>query len=166
MEGFRIVSDTRERMPWKFIRRKPVLDIVERALETGDYSIEGLEDILSIERKRNTAEIAANLQEDRFYRELSRLAAMPHAYVVCEFTLADVMSFPRNSGIPPSKWRRLRMKPPNLLRLLVSAMTTYGVPFVLAGTHGREVALSIMKRVHEQRPEGPGTAGPCLAGAG
>lgn len=57
---FSVVRDTREQHPWGFteiftgsgLRRKPVLiRIVEKALSAGDYSIEGFEDKVAIERK-------------------------------------------------------------------------------------------------------------------
>ena len=43
------------------VRAKKYSDVIERKLETGDYSIEGMEDRICIERKASPSEIAINV---------------------------------------------------------------------------------------------------------
>ena len=126
-----------------------------RTLPTADYTLVGYEDLFVIERKRSTAEIATNLFEDRFERELVRMEAIPHAFLVCEFTLQDVLDFPRGSGIPREKWGDLRTSGPLLLKKLNEILVVHHIPIIYAGTHGWATATSLFKRVleHVQRPD-------------
>ena len=57
MDQLKIIIDTREQKPWEF----PGHTTAVQKLDTGDYSVEGLEDILCIERKQNTSEFAKNI---------------------------------------------------------------------------------------------------------
>ena len=45
----------------------------KKKLNTGDYSIEGMESIFTIERKMSVSEIANNITENRFKDVLDRL---------------------------------------------------------------------------------------------
>lgn len=47
-EDFTIIVDTREQQPWTFEEYV----VANKKLDTGDYSIEGLQDFFAIERKR------------------------------------------------------------------------------------------------------------------
>lgn len=95
---FRVVIDTREQAPFTFQglrtdakdgRRQLVVETVPSMLATGDYSIEGMEGLISIERK-SVADFYGTILagRDRFERELARLqemaAAGGYAEVVCE----------------------------------------------------------------------------------
>lgn len=133
-----------------------------KGLPTGDYSLEGFEKVVSIERKRNTGEFAMNASQDRFERELARLQEFPVRFVVLEFTLDDIWNFPANSGIPRSKWRFLRTTPDFLLKRLVELSSTYEVPFVPCGRLGREFALSVFKRVAAGELPAPSSPPPSL----
>ena len=66
-----VVIDTREQTPLPFTR----LETVRGTLPTGDYSVAGLEDLISIERKSiaDLTSCCVNAQRDRFERELLRL---------------------------------------------------------------------------------------------
>lgn len=155
MNKFTIVVDSREQKPFSFRRTAACEGVEVRALPTGDYSIAGLEDILTVERKASTGELAGNVQDERFERELARLRDFEHAWVVCQFTLADVLAFPAGSGIPRSRWRTMRMRGPYLLRRVSQLMVEYGVPFLFCGEQAQEMALSLMKRVWEAHGQGP-----------
>src|SRR6185312_8933976 len=102
---YEVIRDTREQLGWTFAKHSPCLGTVSGTLKTGDYTLKGLEETFVIERKRNTAEVAANVAQDRFWRELERLESFALPFIVCEFSLADVLSFPENSGIPEFKWK-------------------------------------------------------------
>ncbi len=65
-----VVVDTREQTPYLFPRCR----ISIRKLDAGDYSLEGYEDVLSIERKSASDFYGSITQgRDRFKRELERL---------------------------------------------------------------------------------------------
>ena len=66
---YTIIIDTREQQPWAFKHHS----VANRKLDTGDYSMEGFEDIFTIERKKSISEIANNIVESRFSNALERL---------------------------------------------------------------------------------------------
>ena len=98
--NFTIIVDTREQKPWQFNEYATAV----RKLDTGDYSVEGLENILCIERKRSVSEIANNITESRFKDVLSRMSKYRFPFILLEFDLQDVLNFPVGSEIPKSVW--------------------------------------------------------------
>lgn len=54
-----ILVDTREQTPWEFSH----YSTAKQKLDTGDYTVSGLEDKLAIERKKSVGEIANNITE-------------------------------------------------------------------------------------------------------
>ncbi len=87
MSDFRIVIDTREQEPWGF-----TCVTLRRALPAGDYSVDGLEDIVAVERK-SLADFTRTVVHEfpRFASELHQLAKLPHACVVVEADLDGVL---------------------------------------------------------------------------
>lgn len=147
-----LIVDTREKLPW-FIpsSNEPWVDgIVSKKLDYGDYAIEGMENLCSIDRKRNPAELSANLFSKRFERELQRMENCKRPVILCEFRLSVLERFPRDSGIPKKKWRFLRVGPKNLFGKLSSLKEDY--PYVIwlfAGSTyvAKDIARSILKEV-------------------
>ena len=85
---FKVIVDSREQYAWDFTFYDKCDGIISTKLDTGDYSIEGLETVLTIERKRTTAEIAMNVGKDRkrFNAELERMSKFKYKYLICEFS--------------------------------------------------------------------------------
>lgn len=104
-----ILQDTREKMPWDFSFYG--IETKKQKLDTGDYTVEGLEHLLCFERKRNTGEISTNLgyKWKQFSSEFDRMALFKYKYIICEFPFSDLIIFPENSGIPKKFWNGLRM---------------------------------------------------------
>lgn len=145
-----VIRDTREKLGWQFDKSAHCLGTEVRTLETGDYTLDGYEKVFIIERKRSTGELAANLFQARFERELDRLDRFPHAYLVLEFEMADILSFPRNSGIPRSRWKSLKVTSGVLLKRLHEVQIAHpGLRILFVGKHGREALSSLFKRVME-----------------
>lgn len=129
MGKYKIIVDTREQMPWEFDFYEQCDGIIKKGLYTGDYTIEGMEDILVIERKKTTAEIAINIGVDRirFEDELKRMADVRYAHIICEFSIQDVLDFPKRSTIPKEKWKELRINGKYILKTLYGYQDKYGV---------------------------------------
>jgi len=145
-----VVIDTREKAPLVLENDNYTNFIVyNEALKTGDYSIKGLESAFVIERKASTSEIAGNIFEDRFDDELHRMAAFPYKFILCEFTLRDVLNFPINSGIPKYKWKGLKITGNFLLKKLVELEVNYGVPIIYAGDHATDMAIALIKKINK-----------------
>lgn len=120
-----------------------------RHLPTADYTLEGYEHLLLIEKKESAKEIAGNVFDPAFDRELQRLELIPHAFVVCSFTIQEVYDYPRNSGLPPFLWRKLRVRGPTIMRCLEEFWLKYKTKWIFAGNKGQEVATGIFKRMME-----------------
>ena len=149
-----VLRDTREQRGWDFPEKHPCLGTEEATLKTGDYTLKGYESIFVVERKFSTGEIAQNIVQNRFERELERLEEFRFPFLVCEFTLADIISFPVNSGIPKSKWQSLRITPQFLMKRLNEFQIRYRTRIIFAGIHGREFVSSLLKRITENvRPD-------------
>lgn len=95
---FVIVIDSREQKPYKF----PGIATVIKGLTTGDYSVLGLEESITIERKsKKDAYSTIGNGRDRFTRELERLATYDYAAIVVETTMQNFLVPPAYSSLHP-----------------------------------------------------------------
>ena len=87
MIQFRVVIDSREQLPFGF-----VCPTVCRALDAGDYSVDGIEDQVAVERK-SLSDFAKTIVHDRerFERELAKLERYEAACIVVEADLDRVL---------------------------------------------------------------------------
>jgi hypothetical protein len=148
---YRVLRDSREQLGWLFPESEACSGTEVVTLETGDYTLAGHEHRFAIERKGSMGEFSANLWQPRFENELTRLDQFDHAYLLLEFTMEEIISFPQGSGIPQHKWRFLRPTPQALLKRfheMCLAHPKLNVLFV--GHRGREVASSLFKRITER----------------
>lgn len=108
--GFTVLVDSREQAPWRFTAiagrdGAPLIVPVQMdvTLRTGDYSIDGLQDRLAIERK-SVGDFRSSITADRerFEREMERMAEMRYAAVVIEGDLAEIMDVPGGSLFSPT----------------------------------------------------------------
>ncbi|MEA3364861.1 MAG: ERCC4 domain-containing protein [Candidatus Hydrogenedentes bacterium] len=85
-----VVVDTREQEPYVFDPR--CVAVTRRALPAGDYSIEGREDSVAVERKTLEDFVSTVIRSrKRFTRELQRLAGYEAACIVVEADLSDIL---------------------------------------------------------------------------
>lgn len=150
-EKFTIIQDTREQTPFNFRPSTYVEGVKLLKLDTGDYTILGLEQTFVLERKKSVSEVATNVTDPRFLRELDRLAHFPLPFLICEFNLEDVLMYPVGSGIPKSRWRYLKTTGAFILNRLTAYQFDYGLRVMFAGSHGQTQALEIMKKVWRDR---------------
>ena len=152
MNKFTVLRDTKEKVDyWDFGKSNFCLGTESVSLETGDYQIKELpSNILTIDRKRTTSEISQNIFEDRFERELERMEKFKHAFIITQFDLCDIMSFPSNSGIPKFKWGKLRVTADLILRRICEMEINHNVKFVFAGLHAKRYCESLFKRIFER----------------
>ncbi len=87
--GFSIVVDTREKDPWSF---GAGVAVARRTLCAGDYSLDGLEQQVAIERKsRDDLVRTLIFDRDRFAAELAKLASYRFRAVVVESAFEPIM---------------------------------------------------------------------------
>ena len=149
-----IIQDTRERLPFDLSFYG--FDVIRKKLDVGDYSIEGYEHIVSIDRKKSISELACNLFEDypRFKRELIRSQNIQNFYIVCEFPLEFLLIYPHGSGIPRRKWPFLRATPTKLFDRVALIYRNYGTKFVFCQNRqeAEEITAQILQMIIDNKP--------------
>lgn len=147
INDFTIIVDTREQTPWEFEHYATA----SQKLDTGDYSIQGLEHLFAIERKKSVSEIANNVTEPRFKDVLERLQKFQHKFILLEFTLNNVLDYPVGSTVPKRMWNTIKISSKYILKYLTEINIKYGIHTIYCGNreNAEEVALCIMKRMVE-----------------
>jgi ERCC4-type nuclease len=149
---FAILIDSREQKPLDFDGYNTEI----QKLETGDYTIKGLENVLFIERKGSLAEMYRNCTQKRFWAELDRTASFKYKFLVLECAFEDIAAIPYSLGLPKSQWSQLKLKPQYIVKCVGDIQVKYGIHVIFAGNRetATEIILNIMKRVseNEDRP--------------
>ena len=147
-----IIVDTREKKPYE-IRSKYIGESISQKLDTGDYSVVGLEDYVTIDRKMSVNELATNITTDRFARELQRMTEIEHSFLLLEFSVDDVIQYPYTSNVPKRLWSKIRVKGAYLLKKIMEIPTKYGVHLLFAGDRDNAeiLAAHILKNAYEQK---------------
>lgn len=160
MSDFTIVEDTRERKPWSFSFFGA--DQVRRKVDTGDYTIVGHENEITIDRKRNVDELYMNLFKEypRFKREMERMQGM-EAYIVCEFPYSHILTFPNTMPLiwcPQEKKKvpmKLRFASSDVIDRVDTINKRYGVQFLYHDSRreAESEAFKILKEFYEKTQE-------------
>jgi ERCC4-type nuclease len=101
-EDLTAIIDTREQLPLAL----PHFQVVRGTLETGDYSIAGLEKVLTVERKGLDDLLGCIGQHrKRFDDEMQRILAYPHRMLVIECTWRDIEAGMWRSRVTPAAVR-------------------------------------------------------------
>jgi len=145
--NFEIIIDTREQQPWLFEHQVKACE----KLDTGDYSIRGLENQLCIERKKSVSEIANNITEKRFKDVVARMTQYKYSFLLLEFDFDNVLSYPVGSNVPKKMWDKLKITPNFLIKHLVELQVFFNIKVLFCGSasNAERMALSIMKKVYE-----------------
>lgn len=146
----KILVDTREKIPWTFASTQS--EVEKRKLDTGDYTLEGLEDVLCIERKKSVAELAGNVTDGRFTKELLRISSFKYAFLILEFDYRHIDMFPEGSDIPKYLKKKVRVKGNFIIKRLSNIAIDYGIHILPCTNtqYAEHVAYSLMKRVYER----------------
>ncbi|MBZ0172619.1 MAG: ERCC4 domain-containing protein [Phycisphaerales bacterium] len=136
-----VVIDTREQRPYAFPRS------VVRTLSSGDYSIEGYETVVAIERKsKEDAYGTIGGGRERFHREVERLAGYDYAAIVVESSLPAFLKPPPYSQLHPNA----------AIGTLLSWSVRYRLPVLFAGDreHAQAATHHLLKRFAWYAQEG------------
>ena len=118
-----IVIDTREQEPYSFDSR--LVAAVRRALPAGDYSVEGLEERVAVERKTLDDFVSTVIHaRQRFRGELRKLGGYRAACVVVEAGVADVLLHRYRGEAHPNA----------VLGNVISIILDFGVPVFFCGS--------------------------------
>lgn len=91
-----VLVDTREQQPYSLRQLHPnwIGDLKYASLKTGDYSIEGMEHLLALERKSMIDAIQSTIsRRELFIRTCERLAAFRWKAILIEATYEQMKSF-------------------------------------------------------------------------
>ena len=151
--NYTVIQDTREKEGWYFSEYDKCSGMESGTLKTGDYTLKGFEEMVCIERKASTSEIAQNLgkKKDPFQAEMDRMKEYPFAFLICEFSMDDLLRFPDGSNVPKSARSQVRITGKYLLKCLVEFQLWYNVKILLCGSKKNAflVTNSIFKRLNE-----------------
>ncbi len=145
-----VIRDTREKLGhgWNFDqhsveRRPPNCDgTIRQKLDTGDYSLEGYEDILSIERKNDFSELWANLSDrKRIEAEMERMVAIKHSYILIESQIT-----PDHFNLSPPQYIK-GVPGKALIRWITFLGIKYDVKVMFVGQCGQRIAQMIFEEV-------------------
>jgi hypothetical protein len=132
----------REQNPFNFARFQGWFAGVEkRALPLGDYSIAGLEDVCTVERK-DLSDLVHSCTADRaaFLHRLRLMARYPHRLLVITSTLSQIKSPYAHTSFDPNR----------TTQFLIAVLAGLQVPFICSETHelGEELVGSYLYQIH------------------
>ena len=150
---FTVIKDNREQDGYFFSAFNTCAGMVESKLDTGDYTIQGLEDKICVERKGCVEELAVNLGSKKyaFLNEIERMKPFPHKFIVLEFSLEDLIKFPEETRIPIKNKASLKITGKYMLKCLMEFQLYDGVHIWFCGNkHNAFLAISsLFKRINE-----------------
>jgi hypothetical protein len=144
--NFTIIIDTREQQPWTFDNYAKA----HKKLDTGDYSIEGLEHLLTIERKKSSSEFATNTVESRFKDVVMRLSQFKYSFLLLEFDLQDLLIYPIGSTVPKRMWDKVKITPSFLIKNIIELQLNHNIKVMFCGSasNAEKIAEFIFKKIH------------------
>jgi len=123
IEDVTAICDTREQSP---LCLEP-LKTITRGLKTGDYSVDTLEDRITVERKSlNDFVQCCTYSRERFERELERMREYRFRAIVVESTWANI----------EMKQYHGQTHPNAVLGSAMAFAMSANVPIIMAGSHG------------------------------
>lgn len=133
-----VIVDSREQNPFSFSRFHGWFGGVERRpLQLGDYSVSGLEQVCTVERK-DLPDLVHSLTVERraFVSRLQQMSRYPQRLLVITAALSQVKSPYAYSQASPNK----------ITQSLIAALAGLGVPFLCVETHelGEEIVASYL----------------------
>ena len=147
-----ILCDTREQRPFSF-KRFPGTIVERTGLKTGDYSLDGYQDRVAIERKELNDLIQCLMPPNRarFERELCRAQSLEFFAVLIEASMDDVRDHRYTSG----------MKSHSVLQSIAAFSVRYRVPFIWCGSRaGAEyMAFSLLEKFQVEDEKRTGRLG-------
>ena len=150
---FTVIKDTREQDGYYFSKFNTCAGMVDQKLDTGDYSIKGLEDKICIERKGCVEELAINLgsKKKTFLKEIERMESFPFKFLILEFSLDDLLKFPEETRIPIKNKASVKITGRYMLKCLVEFELYDNVHVLFCGDKRTAflAVSSIFKRINE-----------------
>jgi len=142
-----IIVDTREQSPYSFATITPPPETIRATLKTGDYSLAGYENKITIERKSLIDTFGTfGRGRRRFEKELERMKSYDFAAVVIE---ADWVTILR---CPPT---RSKLNPRTVYASILTWAIRYGVHFFLCPNRAfaEKTTYRLLERFWKDHPD-------------
>lgn len=151
-----VIQDTREKVGKFTFQSYDDVDVIRTCLRTGDYSLVGFEDKITLDRKKGSNELQMCLGKDwtRFKKELDRMVLFEESYIICEFPEYYIDIFPKMSGIPPKRWKRLMVRGPFIRKRLHEIREEYpSIKIIFCEDHyaAEQQTYNILKEYHDNQ---------------
>jgi ERCC4-type nuclease len=152
-----LLIDTREKQPYDFEPDDAFGSIRFIKLDAGDYTLEGLEKIVIVERKASVDELFINFtkDKDRIKAEFERLKDHKFKILMLEFSCEDMMN--------PSKYyinrRGINKQHPKMPVAVVAEgitklMMEYGVHVIFGGSRAQTMTRGLLLKAYELHGKG------------
>lgn len=114
-------------------------------LDTGDYTIEGTSKLICIERKKTTGELAINLgsKKKQFDAEMERMSEFKYKYLLFEFSVNDIVNFPKCSGIPQNLLKNIKINSKYMLKCLEEYQNKYEIEVLYANNRDSAINFAL-----------------------
>lgn len=148
-----VIVDSREKKPWDFDDDPDFSKSICRKLDVGDYSIEGMEHIICIERKLSVDELYTNTfskeHRERLRREMDRFQDVTHKFFLVEEDLCDVVN-PKSYYVNKARKNKYspKMPPAVVVRELVDFMLDYDIHVIFAGNQAKFLAKKLLLKAY------------------
>lgn len=146
-----IIQDSQEKIPFDFSFYNVEVEV--KKIPTADYTVQGFEDIVLVERKASVDEIAANFtfKKDAWWREMKRMSEAKFKYVICEFPFQDVLDYPKSSKAS----HKIKMNGIVISQSINKCIANYGVEFIFCDTkqQAENKTYEILKDVYDNYEE-------------
>ncbi len=155
-----LIVDTREQHPFDFDGDDAFDSVEHTKLDQGDYSIKGLEHIVSIERKATFNELYTNLSSkpfrDRFYAEAQRLSEkVKFRFIIVEEDCEDMFNPSKYAVNTMGRNKFSAYMPPALVvGHLIRFMVEYNIHVLFAGTKAKSLTKKILLSIHDMHLKG------------
>lgn len=150
---FTVIKDTREQDGYFFNAFNTCAGMIEHKLDTGDYTIQGLEDKICVERKGCVEELAVNLGQKKyaFMDEIKRMEPFAHKFLILEFSLEDLIKFPDETRIPVKNKASLKITGKYMLKCLMEFQLYNNIHIIFCGNKRTAflTVSSLFKRINE-----------------
>ena len=147
----KIIVDNKEKNPWLFAFAKGDVHLIHKHLPTADYTIDGFEEILCIERKNSISELAGCIFKPAFKKELDRMKSFKYAFLLIEDSFENIADYPDNTRLPRKVKNKIRVKAPQIIGFISSLMVNTNIKVLFCGDKyaAEEMAYSIMTKVQK-----------------
>ena len=157
-DKFTVIRDTREKTDWGWSYAEDAYcnGTIISKVNVGDYTVEGLEDYVCIERKASIDEFAHNCIEKRWQKCMERMSELKHSFILFEFSWNDVNTYPHSANVPKHIRNKLRIPAKYIRKVINTARNDYNIHVIACGNamKAEQVAYRIMKKAYEIQRRG------------